>query len=287
MHFQLPVSEGLESQLQAATRQLAAVSGQPRDEAEWLLAELLGIDRSGLGRSPAVSPGQQARYAEWVNRRAGGEPFAYVTGTQPFRRLTLHVTPDVLIPRADTEHLVEWALQILHRQPEAARVLDACTGSGCVALALADEAPLHTVIASDCSAAALAVARANALRLQLPVQCIAADALCLPVDTPPFRLITANPPYIAAHDAHLPALHHEPALALVSGADGLSLLRRLIEQAPAWLENQSWLLLEHGHDQGESVRTLLLAQGFVDVETRRDYGGNERVSGGRWGAPHG
>lgn len=288
MHFQLPVSALLEAHLCAAARELEAVSDQPRDEAEWLLAELLGISRSALlFHDLALTAALEHCYAQWLSRRAAGEPFAYVTGTQPFRRLTLHVTPDVLIPRADTEHLVLWALELLQQTPAASRVLDACTGSGCVALALADEAPGHVVWASDCSAAALKLAQANAARLQLPVQFVLADALCLPPATPRFHLITANPPYIAERDAHLPALHHEPMLALVSGPDGLSLLRRLIAEAPAWLQPQGWLLLEHGYDQAASVRDLLRAQGFAHVQTRRDYGGNERVSGGQWPAVSG
>jgi len=287
VHFQLPVSEGLEALLQDASAQLAAASDQPRDEAEWLLSELLGVARAGLRTATALDDEQKTRFAIWVNRRAAGEPFAYVTGTQPFRRLSVGVTSDVLIPRADTEHLVAWALQVLTLKVAPARVLDVCTGSGCVALALADEASQHHIFGSDCSAAALAVAQANALRLKLPVQFLHADALSLPADTSRFQLITANPPYIAEHDPHLPALHHEPALALVSGADGLTLLRRLIEQAPAALEDQGWLLLEHGYDQGERVRALLAARGFSQVETRRDYGGNERVTGGCWVASHG
>ncbi len=279
------MSAVLEPQLREAARQLEAVSEQPRDEAEWLLAELLGIGRGALRiHDDALTPRQQSRYTEWLQRRASGEPFAYVTGAQPFRRLNLHVTPDVLIPRADTEHLVDWALQILNRQTAPAQVLDACTGSGCVALALADEAPGHRISASDCSAAALTVAQANATQLQLPVQFVLADALELPPAMPRFDLITANPPYIAEHDTHLPALHHEPALALVSGSDGLTLLRRLIQQAPSRLQPEGWLLLEHGYDQGERVRALLRNQGFSKVETRRDYGGNERITGGCWSA---
>ena len=202
-------------------------------------------------------------------------------------RLMLQVSPDVLIPRADTETLVAWALSLLKLLPAAADVLDACTGSGCVALALADEAPLHRYHASDCSPAALAVAQANAQRLKLAVRFCQADALQLPTELPRFQLITANPPYIAEGDPHLPALRHEPMLALVAGADGLHLLRALIEQAPARLRTDGWLLLEHGYDQAEAVRTLLAAQGFVDIETRRDEGGRERVSGGRWTAMHG
>lgn len=285
---EIKIEAAFASLLREATVQLTQIAEQPRDEAEWLLAELLGVDRSRLRFwDVPLTPGQQARYADWLAQRAAGKPFAYVTGTQPFRRLTLHVTPAVLIPRADTETLVEWALAILKDQPAPERVLDACTGSGCVVLALADEAPRHAYLGSDCSPAALAIARANARRLALDVAFTEADALSLPEPMPPFHLITANPPYIAEGDAHLPALHHEPKLALVSGADGLALLRRLIAQAPAQLQDGGWLLLEHGYDQGESVRGLLSQQGFQQVETRRDLGGRERVTGGQWNAAHG
>lgn len=277
----------LEGLLQEAAVQLACVTAQPRDEAEWLLAELLGVDRSHLRRvDQPLTAAQQQRFAEWLQRRAGGEPFAYVTGTQPFRHLSLQVSPDVLVPRADTEHLVIWALQVLASVPKPARVLDACTGSGCVALAIADEAPGHEIWASDCSPAALAVAQANAVRLQLPVQYFHADGLSLPTPAMRFDLITANPPYIAEGDAHLPALQHEPMLALVSGVDGLTLLRRLISEAPVCLNPGGWLLLEHGYDQGSAVRALFESQGFERVETRRDYGGNERVTGACWPARH-
>lgn len=277
------VRQGLELLLQSATARLAAVSAQPRDEAEWLLAELLGLERSRLRLHDEVLPSAlAARYEQWLHRRAAGEPFAYISGTQPFRRLTLEVTPAVLIPRADTEQLVIWALEILAETGSAARVLDTCTGSGCVALAIADEAPTTQMFASDISPTALAVAAANGTRLGLAVQWLLADVLALPAGTLPFRLITANPPYIAEGDAHLPALHNEPALALVSGADGLDCLRKLILDAPGWLEPGGWLLLEHGYDQGEAVRALLHTRGYRAVTTRRDYGGNERVSGGQW-----
>ena len=277
----------LEGLLQEATVQLGKVTAQPRDEAEWLLAELLGVDRSQLRRidQPLTAP-QQQRFAEWLQRRAEGEPFAYVTGTQPFRRLIMHVSADVLIPRADTEHLVTWALQVLASGSKPPRVLDACTGSGCVALAIADEAPGHEVWASDCSPTALAVAQANAARLQLPVHCFHADGLSLPSPAMRFDLVTANPPYIAEGDAHLPALQHEPTLALGSGPDGLTLLRQLIVQAPHCLQPGGWLLLEQGYDQGAAVRALFEAQGFERIETRRDYGGNERVTGACWPAAH-
>ncbi len=278
-----PAENALESLLLAASAQLTNMTQQARDEAEWLLAELLGLQRSCLRlQAGPLSPAQAAQFKHWLQRRAAGEPFAYITGTQPFRRLTLQVTPDVLIPRADTEHLVIWALELLSCAGSAPRVLDACTGSGCVALALADEAPQARVVASDISPAALAVAAANGQRLGLSVEWLQADALALPAGTTGFRLITANPPYIAEGDAHLPALQHEPSLALVSGADGLACLRQLIALAPQWLLPGGWLLLEHGYDQAAAVRALLLARGFQQVTTRRDYGGNERVSGGQW-----
>lgn len=277
------VRQGLEPLLLSASALLAAVSAQPRDEAEWLLAELIGLERSRLRLyDEALPTALAARYEQWLHRRATGEPLAYISGTQPFRRLTLEVTPAVLIPRADTEQLVIWALEILSLEKTAARVLDACTGSGCVALAIADEAPVAQVFASDISSAALAVAAANGTRLGLAVQWLLADALALPAGTLPFRLITANPPYIAKGDAHLPALHHEPELALVSGVDGLDCLRKLILDAPGWMEPDGWLLLEHGYDQGDAVRALLRGRGYSAVTSRRDYGGNERVSGGQW-----
>ena len=259
MYLQLPLSALLDD----ATRRLAAVTGNPRDEAEWLMAELLGIGRARLRLHEALNADQAIQYERWLQGREAGEPFAYLTGTQPFRRLTLRVTPDVLIPRADTETLVEWALALLKPMPSPARVLDACTGSGCVALALADEAAQHAIHASDCSPAALAVAQANGQRLGLPVQWLHANALDLPAGTAPFHLITANPPYIAEGDAHLPALSHEPKLALVSGVDGLDLIRRLVAEAPRWLHEGGWLLLEHGFDQGQRVRELLTAAGFA------------------------
>lgn len=277
----------LEGLLQEAAVQLAGVTAQPRDEAEWLLSELLGVGRSELRRvDQPLTAAQQQCFSEWLQRRAGGEPFAYVTGTQPFRRLMLQVSPHVLVPRADTEHLVMWALQVLADCPKPAQVLDVCTGSGCVALAMADEAPGHEIWASDCSPAALVVAQTNAARLQLPVQCFHADGLSLPSSAMRFDLITANPPYIAEGDAYLPALKHEPMLALVSGVEGLTLLRRLIAEAPACLKPNGWLLLEHGYDQGAVVRALFGTQGFEQVETRRDYGGNERITGACWSPRH-
>ena len=270
--------------LVAASQRLAAVSDSPRAEAERLLALALGVPRTRLvaGLAPAPEPAQAAAFEQTLARRAAGEPYAYIVGEQPFHGIELRVTPEVLIPRPDTEHLVDWALELLRARPEGAKVWDVATGSGCVALAIASAAPQAAVLASDISAAALAVARDNAARLGCAaVEFAHCDALQLSDPRRRFDLIVSNPPYIADNDPHLPALVHEPRLALVSGVDGLDCLRRLIVQAPARLEPEGWLLLEHGYDQGAAVRSLLAQAGFSEVGTRRDYGGNERVSGGR------
>ena len=264
--------------LATATQALQALD-EPRAEAEWLLAQVTGLPRGRIqaGVFDALSPAQEAAFEKAVARRAAGEPFAYISGEQPFWKHSFVVTPAVLIPRPDTECLVEEALAVIGNC--AAEVLDLCTGSGCVAVSLALDAPRTRVWASDVSAAALAVARDNAQRLSAPVCWAVADGLALPPDWPAcFDVITANPPYIAEGDQHLPALRHEPQLALVSGTNGLALIRRLVCEAPARLNSGGALLLEHGHDQGGAVRDLMLAQDFTAVRTRRDYGGNERIT---------
>ena len=272
-----------EALLAEASQRLAAVSDSPRAEAERLLARALGVPRSHLvaGLAQGADAAQHADFEAAIARRAAGEPYAYIVGNQPFHRIELTVTPAVLIPRPDTEHLVDWALELLATAP-AARVWDVATGSGCIALAIACAVPGAEVLATDLSPAALAVARANAAALGCGgVEFAEADALLLPDPRRRFGLIVSNPPYIAEGDPHLPALVHEPRLALVSGADGLDCLRRLVAQAPARLDSGGWLLLEHGYDQGAAVRALLAQAGFVAIATRRDYGGNERVTGGR------
>ena len=278
------MTAGTQALLAAASERLAAVSDSPRAESERLLAAALGVPRSHVvaGLAPAPEPAQAQVFEQQLARRAAGEPYAYIVGKQPFHRIELRVTPDVLIPRPDTEHLVDWALELLAAMPAPARVWDVATGSGCVALAIACSAPQTEVLASDLSQAALAVARDNAARLGFEaVEFVHCDALQLPGPLRRFDLIVSNPPYIAENDPHLPALAHEPRLALVSGSDGLDCLRRLIVQAPARLESRGWLLLEHGYDQGAAVRALLAQAGFTEIATRRDYGGHERVSGGR------
>ena len=223
----------------------------------------------------------QATLNALAARRRNGEPLAYLTGHKEFFGLDLAVDARVLVPRPDTETLVTWALDVLTDTPSA-RVLDLGTGSGAIALALKATRPDLTVNAVDYSEDALAVARANAARLQLAVQFSQGNWLAaLPAGTALFHAIVANPPYIAAQDNHLAALTHEPLQALASGADGLDDLRHIIRQAPALLRSGGWLLLEHGFDQAPAVRALLEAAGFEDVQSRCDLSAMERCSGAR------
>ena len=228
-----------------------------------------------------------------VRRRATGEPLAYITGHKAFYGLDLCVDARVLVPRPDTETLVDWALDLLATtataasaptatkpQTEPTRVLDLGTGSGAIALALQHCRPDLDVLAIDYSADALAVAQANAQRLHLKVKF--AQGSWFDGVQGCFDLIVSNPPYIAAHDPHLAALTHEPLQALASGADGLDDIRTIIGQAGKHLLPGGWLLLEHGYDQAAAVRKLLADAGFADAQSRRDLAGIERCSGGRW-----
>ena len=242
--------------------------GRPTGDRAWLLAH----DTDPLD-APAL-----ARYQALCARRAAGEPVAYLTGTKEFYGLPLRVDARVLDPRPDTEILVDWALELLAPLP-APRVADLGTGSGAIALAIAHARPRARVPAVDASADALSVAQANAQRLQLALELRRGDWLA-PVAGERFDLIVSNPPYIAEGDAHLPALAHEPRSALVSGADGLDDLRRIVATAPAHLAPGGWLLLEHGWDQAAAVRALLTDAGFAQVQSRRDLAGIERCSGG-------
>ena len=268
--------------LGAALRQLQT-GGLPRLEAQMLLLHALGQPPQArawlLAHDDAALPADAAtRLHALATRRLAGEPMAYLIGEKHFHGLRLQVDARVLDPRDDTETLVDWALALLPADAPR-RVLDLGTGSGAIALAIAHARPQARVTAVDASADALTVARANAGQLGLAVTLHHGDWLA-PVAGERFDLIVSNPPYIAEGDAHLPALAHEPRSALVSGADGLDDLRRIVATAPAHLAPGGWLLLEHGWDQAAAVRALLTDAGFTQVQSRRDLAGIERCSGG-------
>jgi release factor glutamine methyltransferase len=266
--------------------------GRAHRERAWLLAH--GDD--------AMPTSALAQMQVQVMRRAAGEPLAYITGHKEFYGLSLQVDARVLDPRADTETLVDWALECIDASTIAAqgaiadpaaltastsatpvsspKLIDLGTGSGAIALAIKHSRPLLQIHALDFSNDALAVASANAHRLALDVQFHRGSWL-QGLDQQ-FSVIVSNPPYIAAQDAHLAALTHEPLQALTSGADGLDDIRTIICQAPAHLLPDGWLLLEHGYDQAATVRTLLQSAGFVQVQSRLDLAGIERCSGGQW-----
>jgi release factor glutamine methyltransferase len=253
-------------------------------DARALLCSVLDCDAAYLivHREVTLDPEKEAAFRERVARRVRGEPVAYLTGEREFYGLSLRVTPAVLIPRPETELLVEIALEKLP-QDAAGDVLDLATGSGCVALAIATARPRLRVTATDASEDALAVARGNGARHGLGrVRFLASDWFAA-LEGGRFDLIVGNPPYVAAGDPHLAQgdLRFEPQQALVGGTDGLDCIRRIVSEASAHLEPGGWLLLEHGYDQGPACRKLLELAGFDAVFSRRDLAGHERVSGGR------
>jgi release factor glutamine methyltransferase len=279
----LSVRELLEQGAQALHAQEANASLA----AAVLLAHTLQRPRSSLLAHPERLVGIEtvAHFRGLIARRAAGEPLAYLTGEREFWSLPLQVTPDVLVPRPETELLVERALALLPARTagaEAIRVVDLGTGSGAIVLALAAERPQWTLTATDRSLAALTVARANAQRLGLGGIEFRGGSWFEPLEGRRFEAIIANPPYIAADDAALAALRHEPAEALTPGPGGLEALRQLIAQAPAHLERGGWLLLEHGADQAAAVAAALVAAGYARVGCHRDLAGRDRVTEAQW-----
>jgi release factor glutamine methyltransferase len=260
----------------------AARTRVERADAELLLAHVLGKPRSWLFAhgDEMLDAGDADRFELALQRCAGGEPVAYITGRRGFWTFDLAVTPDTLVPRPETERLVELALQRLPTD-RPLRIADLGTGSGAIALALAHERPLAHVVATDASAGALEIARGNARDLRLANVEFRHGHWHAPLAGERFDLIASNPPYIAAGDPHLPDLRFEPDAALASGADGLDAIREIVREASPHLVPGGWLLLEHGFDQGPAVRALLQAAGMSDVATERDMEGRDRVTLGR------
>jgi len=246
-----------------------------------LLRHVTGCDEAGLiaHRDRCLTLVERKKFAHLAGRRAAGEPLAYLIGEREFFGRAFKTAPAVLIPRPETELLVEFMLE--HAPIErSSRVLDLGTGSGCVAVSIACERPLARVAATDVSAAALEIAHANAdAHGCANIDFICADWLA-PLGGERFDIIVSNPPYVAAADPHLKQLHFEPALALAAGADGLDAIRVIVAAAPRCLVRGGWLAFEHGFDQAERCRALLRDAGLENVFSRRDLAGIERISGG-------
>jgi release factor glutamine methyltransferase len=270
----------------SAALALAKASRLDALDAQVLLARCLGQSRTWLLAHGDVQldSAMAERFAAMVARRAEGQPLAYVLGEKEFHGLLLEVTPAVLVPRPETEHLVEWGVEILDRHlvnVERPEVLDMGTGSGAIALAIKSELPQAQVCALDVSVDSMHVARGNAKRLGLEVEFLLSDWWTA-TDGRAFHLVLCNPPYIADSDRHLPALAHEPILALSPGPSGFEALRAVIRGAAAHIRAAGWLLLEHGADQASQVTALLRDHGFAQVQTRKDLAGLPRCSGGCW-----
>lgn len=274
----------------AQALQEASALGVDRFDAQLLLAEVLGLGereaRAWLRAhdTDLVDEPQRQRFRTLLQRRRAGEPVAYLLGRKEFHGLMLQVGPEVLVPRPDTEVLVDWALEVL-KGWSAPRVLDLGTGSGAIALALARGRPDADVTVVDLSPRALQVALSNATRLGLALRGLQGSWWqALPAGEAPFDLVVSNPPYIAEDDPHLADLAHEPRLALTSGPDGLDAIRAIIAGAAPHLRAGAWLLLEHGHDQADAVQALLRQAGFEAVDSRCDLAGHRRCTGGAWPA---
>lgn len=278
-----------------------------RGEAEILLAYVLGKTRGWLiaHADDPVDPSSEVAFRDLIARRVRGEPVAYLTGTGGFHALELRVTPDVLIPRPETELLVELALARIPRSPDEVKrnpgqyanalpdsaaphpgygIVDLGTGSGAITLAIAQARPDVQVLATDASQAALAIARGNAQSLEATNVDFRQGDWCAALGDARFDLIVSNPPYIAEGDPHLREgdLRFEPRAALASGPDGLDAIRIIVRDARTHLHDGGWLLFEHGFDQGPAARGLLAAHAYAGVFTERDLEGRERVSGGRY-----
>lgn len=275
------MSNSVRAVLSATQAQLQQVSDAPTREAEWLVEHVSGLNRQQqrVNEARQLTDTQLSALRQLTEQRVRGEPLAYLLGEQHFWTLRLKVNPAVLIPRPETELLVERALQHLAGN-QVASVLDLGTGSGAIAIAVAQERPQTHVLGVDQSMDALAVARGNAaLNRVANIDFLHSDWFAA-VPQQRFALILSNPPYIADGDPHLEAavLAHEPRLALISGSDGLDAIRHIVTRAPAFLAPQGWLILEHGWQQASAVRQLLESAGFSSVASHADLAGHLRVT---------
>jgi release factor glutamine methyltransferase len=280
--------------LQRGARALDRHSDSPRLDAELLLGKILGLSRPGLiarGDEP-VAGERESGYVNLIERRLGGTPIAYLTGTREFWSLALRVTPAVLVPRPETELLVELALQCVPGHPagpsqdRACSILDLGTGSGAIALAIASERPRARITGVDISPSALEVAIQNSLDLGLAQIDWRLGSWFGPVPGERFDVIVANPPYVAAADPALEKLTAEPPLALCAGPTGLEALAAIVGAAAPHLRTHGWLLLEHGSNQAPDVAHLLERHGFTEVRSHLDFSGFPRVTLGTVHSPH-
>ncbi len=270
----------------AVAERLAAISDSPALDAELLICRAIDVPRAYLYAHPEDEPDAAAleRIESAVIRRLDGEPLAYITGSREFWSLPLAVSPATLVPRPETERVVELALGFMPRR-KAVRVLDLGTGSGAIALALARERPESTVVAVDVSPEALDVAAINARELRIAnVEWLLGDWTA-PVAGRRFDVVVSNPPYVASGDPALGTLRHEPAAALAAGRDGLDAIRQLAAAVPAIIAADGALIVEHGATQATAVEGLLAAAGFTDIVCHTDYAGLPRVTVARWPAP--
>lgn len=263
-----------------AQQKLSAISPTADIEARLCLCHVLNVTNTYLYSQAErmLTDNELAALNQLLSARLTGQPLAYLFGYWHFYDLKLQVNPSTLIPRPDTELLVEQALSLA--LPEQAQVLDLGTGTGAIALALAANRPQWQLTAVDYIAQAVALAEHNRQQLNIPNVTVVQSNWFAAIAGQKFDLIVSNPPYIDPSDSHLSALHYEPITALTAAQQGLADLRQIIEQAPAHLTAGGWLYLEHGYDQADAVRALLTAAGFCQVQSQRDYGDNWRISGG-------